>query len=364
MPKQMNILICPLNWGLGHATRCVPVIKKFLKAGANVIVAADKEPLAFLKLEFPGLQCVVFEGYNISYQNKGSFAFKMLMLLPSIIKGILKEHKQTAYLVSKYNIDIIISDNRYGVWNKKTKNIFITHQIKIISPVNFFIFNQLLYFFNRKLISKFNECWIPDFENKENLSGKLSHNCNLPINKIYIGPLSRFADLKISELTQNIDLLVIISGPEPQRSIFETLMIEEIQKNNFDKVIILRGLPGSNKKYNPIGNIIFNNHLNTVELLNLILISKNIIARAGYSTIMDMITLGKSAILIPTPGQTEQEYLAEYLKTKKYFHTIEQKNFNLFDSVKQSVEYKIPPTINDSEILSERINFLIKNQNQ
>lgn len=360
MEKRKNILICPLNWGLGHATRCVPIINEFILQGANVIIAADKRPLAFLKMEFPDLQFIKFPAYEITYHKKGSFALRMFMILPKLVKGIREEHKILNELIDKYALDIVISDNRYGLWNKKVKRIFITHQIYIKSPLKLKFFDWVLFNINKLFIRNYNECWVPDIEGNMNLSGELSHKNKLPIETCFIGPLTRFKSFDNKLVTEEFDLLVLLSGPEPQRSIFEELVLKEL-KNSVLNVVIVRGIPDEKLQTDfQRQNIKVYSHLPTDKLQDLIMKSKLILCRSGYSTIMDLAESGKKAILVPTPGQTEQEYLANYYLSKKYYYSVSQKEFNLDEAIIKSKDYTGVKLENSYLKLRERINSLLK----
>ncbi|MFZ4739739.1 MAG: glycosyltransferase [Bacteroidales bacterium] len=360
MAEQKNILICPLNWGLGHATRCVPVIQAFVDAGANVMIAGDYRPIAFLRREFPDLHFVIFPGFKITYQRKGSFLLKMFSLIPRVIKDIYIEHKQLKDIIDKYKIDIVVSDNRFGLWNNKVKSIFITHQIAIKSPIKIKGFEKILFLCNKAFIKNYNECWVPDFEGKTNLSGDLSHKYKLPIDTYFIGPLSRFVNSQPTSQNKDIDVLVLLSGPEPQRSIFEEIIIKQLENTNH-KAVIVQGIAEKEETRIISENLIIYSHLETIALQKLIQQAAIILCRSGYSTIMDLAVFGKKAILIPTPGQTEQEYLAVYYKEKKYFYTTSQKLFNLDEALVQSALYTGIQMQSDTKILRERVQKCLTN---
>lgn len=356
MTKRKNILISPLDWGLGHAARCTVIIRELMSYDANIIIAADDRPLAFLKQEFPDLKFIKLKGYNISYQKSGSLKLKIISIIHRIILGIFNEHQSLKKIINDYQIDIVISDNRYGLWHKKTKNIFITHQILIKSPFRFKLFDYLLFKINNHLIKKFDECWIPDYDNEINLSGDLSHKYKLSSQSFFIGPLSRFSK-PVENHEKKYDLMVILSGPEPQRSIFEKIILKELITSNL-KTIMLKGKPELSEIEN-IKNIEIFNHMTTEELQYSIAASELILCRSGYSTIMDLSVFGKNAILVPTPGQTEQEYLADYYLNKKYYYSTPQKKFNLTESICKSKQYKGILLKNNFKILRERIFYLI-----
>tara|TARA_R100000750_G_scaffold62660_1_gene57175 strand:- start:65354 stop:66421 length:1068 start_codon:yes stop_codon:yes gene_type:complete len=330
-------LVCPLDWGLGHAARCVPIINALMDLGHDVIIAADNAPFNLLKTTFPQLQFVQLPGYIIRYTTNGRMSLKMLQQLPGLLRSIKKEHRLLQNIINEYKIDLVISDNRYGCWSQEVPSIFITHQLFIQAPYGKKWLNKI----NHHFIQKFNECWVPDIETENNLSGNLSHTKKL--NKIptfFIEPLSRFSDKELSS-EQKYDAFVVISGPEPQRTVFESLVAKQAEKTAL-KLVLVRGLPSENiiPEYLHSENIEVHNHLPTELFLEKIGQSKLVVSRAGYSTIMDLAVLGKKAVLVPTPGQTEQEYLARYHFEKQHYYTQTQQEFGLEEAIKNSNSFK------------------------
>ncbi len=362
MQKDKRILICPLDWGLGHATRCIPIIRLLLKKNAEVIIAADNRPLALLKLEFPELQFIQLKGYNINYPASGSMILKMLLSLPKIIKGIKAEHRQLDKIIKEHNIDIVISDNRYGCWNKKVKTVFITHQLMIKAPfAEGFLHKKVL-----KFIDKYDACWIPDNEGSQNLSGDLANKNPIPKNAFFIGPLSRF-DSNEKQIEQrnkidvgkiNYDIMAIVSGPEPQRGILKNILMLQLKESNY-KSLIVCGETESEWEMQLNENVHVKSHLGAAEMHKAISSSSLIIARSGYSTIMDLAMLGKKVIFIPTPGQTEQAYLAQIVmeRTIAFYQT--QENFNLEQAIEASKKYRGFQTFQASTDLEKRIEKLL-----
>ena len=327
-----NILITPLNWGLGHATRCVPIIRNIMEQGHNVIVAADKAPLAFLQKEFPELEFIKLPGFEPTYSKGNSQVFKLLTSIPGALIDFRREHLEIEKIVKQYKIDIIISDNRFGCWSKDVYSIFITHQLHIQVPRLFKWTYPIVNMMSRFYIRHYDELWIPDVEKEPSLSGVLSHPADARIKTKYIGILSRFgnhdADNDI-EADYTYDYLVILSGPEPQRTILEDIIIKQASDVE-GKIIVLRAKPDQeNLPSNIPGNIIIYNHVEDNLFVELASKSKNIICRGGYSSLMDLVCLNRNAYLVPTPGQTEQEYLADYLTKKGLFNSCRQGDFQL-----------------------------------
>lgn len=354
--KTYKILVCPLDWGLGHATRCVPVIKELCAQGYHVIIGADKRPLDFLKNEFPNLEFVSFPGISISYPTNRFMVLKMILFFPRIIVGIYREHQKLKKIIDEYQIDYIISDNRYGLWHKKTPSVFMTHQIGIQTPLYLSFLKPILLFINKFFIHKHSQVWIPDFEGEPNLSGSLSHGYHLKIPVFFIGPLSRFVNTHIPEKKDSSEIVGIISGPEPQRTLFEKKLISEFKKHS-GKFLIIKGMPEL-KETKKINNITIYTHLTTSRFLQLIKKASLIICRPGYSTIMDLAILNKLAVLIPTPGQTEQEYLANRYKKMGIFYSDTQSSFCLKTALNKYKNYSGINMTNEHKILKNCIKSL------
>jgi uncharacterized protein (TIGR00661 family) len=361
MPEMKNVLICPMDWGIGHATRCVPVIEKFRELGFGVIIAASGRPLEFLKLEYPGLRFIKFHGLNVRYPRHHWFAIKMMQLAPVLLFGIWREHRMLKKIVSQTGVSLVVSDNRYGCWHSTVPSVFITHQLEIQVPAGIKFTQGLLNFVNRWFINKYTECWVPDFEPHRGLAGMLSHPARLPLNTQYIGILSRFSgrpDPYAESFGQSFDLMIMLSGPEPQRTLIEEKILMQLVNINM-QVAMVRGIPESDEAYVIDGSIHVFSHLETNRMKALISASDLVISRSGYSSIMDMVTLGKRAIFIPTPGQTEQEYLARYLMEKKIYFSISQKDFDFLYALEMSKNFPGMVIRNDYKALSERIRVIM-----
>jgi uncharacterized protein (TIGR00661 family) len=338
--EAKRILIASLDWGLGHATRCIPIIYELLEQGCTIIIAADGPTEILLKSEFPQLTFLKLKGYNIQYSHRKNWLpLKILLQVPKIIGTIYHEHQWLKKAVKKNNINIIISDNRFGLYHSSIPSIYITHQLLIKTGNRFTekIAQHIHYYF----IKKYTNCWVPDFEGNNNLAGELSHPKKSIGGVKYIGALSRFEKKSIAE--KKYDLLILLSGPEPQRSIFEKLLLDQLQ-TFLGTVLFVRGLPGKGFDNIQQQNIIVKDHLTASELNEAIQQSKLVISRSGYTTIMDLVKLQQKAILVPTPGQTEQEYLARHLARQKIFYTIEQDKFMLNNALREveNFSFNIP----------------------
>ncbi len=314
----MKILICPLNWGLGHATRCIPIIRNYLAEGHEILLAADGYPLQFLKSEFPELKTFELPSYAIRYSDGNSQVAAMIRSLPRIVRGMYHEHSWLRNLLKTEHFDLVISDNRFGLWTKKAECIYMTHQLMIKMPERLKMFESTVWWLHRQIINRYSACWIPDFQENNGLSGDLAHRYRLPRNAKFIGPLTRFLPSESYKPDTSYDVVALVSGVEPQRTLFENQLVQRYGNNN-EKILIVCGKPTDKNSRLQIGNICFATHINDAELASYLLGAKRITTRSGYSSIMDLHQLKclHKAEFIPTPGQTEQEYLAEYITSTR-----------------------------------------------
>ena len=382
MITPRRILISPLDWGLGHASRIIPLINRYLEQGDNVIIAGSGLSLNLLKKQFPTLESIEIPSFKMKYSAGKSQVWAVAKAFPRLIYYSIREHSALKRIVKEKNIDFIISDNRFGLYHKTVPCAYITHQLMIKLPKGWAWLEPFVASVHRCIINKFTECWVPDFKEVElSLAGELSHPNKMPRNVRYIGVLSRFskrctpygratddntitqaspvlrtsdtclqnritpygretiitdcardfipfghqyvspARLCISKLnialaySQNSSLLTILSGAEPQRSIFEKELLVSLQSKPHENIILVQGKIEAEQRKTKVGKVTVYNFMSSEELQGYILKADEIICRSGYSSIMDLHALGKlkNATLIPTPGQTEQEYLAEYI---------------------------------------------------
>jgi uncharacterized protein (TIGR00661 family) len=356
-----KILIVPLDWGLGHATRSIPLIMNLLINNCEVYVAGEGATLALLKSEFSQVKFLPLSGYRIHYAKQQRWLpLKIIIQIPRIIFSIYHEHKWLKKIVKRYSIDAVISDNRFGLYHSQIPSVYITHQL-LIKTGNKFSENLLRkchYWF----IKKYTQCWIPDFEGADNIAGQLSHPSQTLPNIQYIGCLSRFEKNNTESI--KYDLLILLSGPEPQRTLFENELLLQLQQFT-GHVLLVRGLPETDKNLvllkNSRASIVIKNHFIAQELSKVIQQSAMVICRAGYTTIMDLLKLQKKAILVPTPAQTEQEYLGRYLMQQQLFLCIGQQNFLLMDALENAAAFNFLTKEYDMEKYKQIIHQFIIN---
>lgn len=333
--KNHKVLVAPLDWGLGHATRCIPIIRALQLKGDDIIIAAEKAQAVILKQEFPAIRIIPLRGYRVKYSRiSGWLVFKLLFQLPKIFITIQYEHKWLKKTVQQEKIDWVISDNRYGLYHSDIPCYFITHQLNIKAPV--YQVEQLLQKINYHYINRFTACWVPDMETFPGIGAELSHPLKKPSIPVhYINLLSRFNQ---STATFQYDLCVLLSGPEPQRTMLEQKILQQLAKLKAN-IILVRGKPGSDEKIQAPDNTRIENHLPTHLLGEAIQQSEFVLSRSGYTSVMELIALKKKMILIPTPNQTEQEYLGKTLMKNGWALSYQQDVFNLLTAFKEAQQF-------------------------
>lgn len=325
----MKVLYAILNMGLGHATRSLPVIRELVRRNAFVTILSSGGSLHFLKEELKNeteIRFIDFPDYNISYSRIWPAYLMTLLQGHRILRGIESEQQFLKELLKQEKFDIIISDHRYGFYHESIPSFFISHQIVLQPPVNLKTLRHFSYRFHSRFFSQYHSIIIPDFESFPNLSGDLSHNLpDNPFSLFYPGPLISLKPSLENSLNNN-GILILISGPEPQRTVFEET-VKTIAHQLPPETTVILGKPTENENY-LLGNCRFLSHLPREKLQELFASVDLIIARSGYTTLMELAALKKAAVLIPTPGQTEQIYLANYWNDNGWAYKLEQKHLS------------------------------------
>lgn len=323
-----TVLVAPLDWGLGHATRCIPIIETLLELGCNVILASFGKQEVLLKEAFPGLNILQLAGYNIHY-GSGNVMSAIARQLPSFFKSIRKEHEWLQNAIEQYNIDLVISDNRYGLYSNKCRCVLVTHQLHLQAPKGFIFLEGFVRKRLYRMIERFDECWVPDVADfQKSIGKKLSHPDEMPKTSIqYIGWLTRYKPKPSTE--KQYKLAISLSGPEPQRTFLEEILLPQLESFT-GSVFFIRGLPGKEDiDITFPSNVTVVNHLNGNALQQILLASKCLLTRSGYSTLMDLQTVPIKCIFVPTPGQTEQEYLAAIIAKAQKGVSVKQNELEL-----------------------------------
>jgi uncharacterized protein (TIGR00661 family) len=342
LKQKPLILFSPLDWGLGHTVRCIPLMRYCQQLGYQIVVACNSIQKKILQQEMDGLSFQSLPGYDVSYGETGIITkIKLACQLNNILTKIKLERRWLRSFVDREQLVALISDNRYGLWDHRIPCVIITHQLQPISGFGS-VANKIVRHFHYKLIQRFQQCWVPDYGTERNLAGKLSHPAVLPrIPVNYIGMLSRYAMQPANDSDQHIDLLIVLSGPEPQRSIFENKILNEVKSLDLGgkRWVLVRGLVQESSVPDRVNGLELINFLDAAGLQQMLQRSNFVLSRSGYTSLMEHLSLRKKMILVPTPGQTEQEYLADYMMQMGFAVSMTQHEFGLASALEKAKNF-------------------------
>ncbi len=321
---------------MGHTTRCVPVIRYLLGCGYKVLFAGNDQQCNYITATIAGINTIKLEGYNVHYASSAfMFMPSIAGQLPKLLAAIKKEHEWLKNIVKQHEIDAVISDNRYGLYHDEVPCVIMTHQLQVLSGMGTAV-DSILRKLHYKYLEKFNECWVVDISGGNGLAGKLSHPEIFPQQTSYIGLLSQIEE-QVSSYKGYI--LVLLSGPEPQRTILADKIWEQLQHYE-GKVVFAEGSTNVPGRTDIPDHITYHRQLVKDNLEEVLSGADIVICRSGYSTLMDLVRLNKKAILIPTPGQTEQEYLAQHLQDIGAYIYVQQASLNLSVALKAAKDFR------------------------
>jgi len=328
MFRSARILVAPLDWGLGHSTRCIPIIQRLLDLGAVPVIGADNGPLALLTREFPNLEHVQLPGVNIRYGEGRNQLWSMARQFPAMVRSVQAERTLFDRIRRDLRLDGVISDQRFGIRSSELPSVIITHQVFPFTPIAQGALRKV----NLRHIARFDRCWIMDEPAAPGLAGDLSHGRSLPANASYIGTVSRMRPDGPGP-ARAYRVVAVISGPEPQRTLLDQLLSGQLQ-NVPGEHLLVQGLPAKSGT-EQVGNVTKVPHMNATELAAHLAASEFIVSRSGYTTLMDLVALGRTAVVIPTPGQAEQEYLGELHARTGRFTVLQQHALDLGAALKK-----------------------------
>ncbi|MNJ82678.1 hypothetical protein D3C87_00820 [compost metagenome] len=294
--SQERILFACLDWGSGHVARSISLLQQLLRQGNQLFIYCTPAQKALFESYEIVADYILTEGFRFRFTGDGNFTSEMRRNAFRFFTHIRQERIQAEKLVEEYRISIVLSDHCYGFRSGKAASFFITHQVSLPPKAGWFA--QRIH---RKWMNQFDGVWIMDDPDKR-LGGSLSESNE---KSVYIGFYSRFEEQEISVVPNKI--VGIVSGPEPYS---EQLFHWIIEKYGNENLIL-------------IAPKVYAKTPENVRLINDWLLADQeiasaeiIVSRNGYSTLMDLQFLNKKAVLISTPGQLEQEYLAEIHELK------------------------------------------------
>ncbi len=343
--RSLRVLFSPLDWGLGHTTRSLPLIHALREEEVELVFAGSSRQQDWVKAYFPDMEVMDLPGHTVRYARSAVGMLPRLILqLPSFWNQVKKEREWLAEQQRLRPFDGVISDNRYGLWHPDAESVFITHQLQIQTPWGGTSWIRRAQF---RMIRPFDQIWVVDHEGGgPSLAGALAHPPGLPPGTRYIGWLSAMDPGGVEENRQR-PLLILLSGPEPQRTLLSDRLWKQVQEREWDRPIwFVEGSPQAPHRNPSSPRVMHWTHLQAGELNRKLAESAMVICRSGYSTIMDLIRMGKPAILVPTPGQTEQEYLGRRLGGLSWFTVCSQEGFRLDLALKAPLR-KWPEQLSD-----------------
>ena len=354
----MRILISPLNWGFGHAGRMIPLALELKKRGNEIIFGAEPSLVPLLEKEMPGIKIISVPGLRIRYSRLLPQWLSIILQIPHIIAVSFREHNLLKHLARELNPDVIISDNRFGFFHKSIRSVYVTHMLRIPFPKPFRFLECAGTAVHRKIISMFDLCLVPDYPEEINLSGRLSHGVRPPLNTVFMGPLSRFGHSVEPAAPAEPYCCLILSGPEPQRSMLAEKVVASLPGT------IIWILTGTSLDIGPDSRrVMVITSPDTFTMREVITGSSAIIGRSGYTTVMELVSLRRSAVIIPTPGQTEQEYLGEYLHGNHGFVSLRQNDTGKLAGIMKSLDnIKVANLPDSARLLENAIGQLLKKQ--
>lgn len=318
-----RILLAPLDWGMGHTTRCAPLLRYLLDNGHEPVFAGNEWQRQYINKTIPAIRTIHLPGYDVHYGKEGAnLLLSLAAQMPRILKKVKEEHSWLQQLTTKEHFDGVISDNRYGLYHNSVSSVVMTHQLQIQTGMGS-IADNILRRLHYRMLGHFDKCWVVDVAEPPGLSGILAHPGSLPQGAEYIGLLSQLQPQHTSEE----HLLILLSGPEPHRSILSGILWEQVQHYR-GKVVFVEGADKVQGRVLP-GHIDYYGRITAEVLQPLIAAASVVICRSGYSSLMDLVQLQKKAIVIPTPGQTEQEYLGKHMHAMGLFYCTDQKRINI-----------------------------------
>ncbi|MEK6968538.1 MAG: glycosyltransferase [Nanoarchaeota archaeon] len=350
----MHFVFVISNYGLGHATRMLPVIMKLIEQGEKVTIVAKGNSLLMLKNELGDASNYELMQYEVplKFSDKGFSMFETLKAGPSFISLISSQKKWLENFSAKEKIDRVIADGEIGYHLKNKKSFFVNNQLRLLPGSLLGDGTELL----TDVFSKgFEKVIVPDDENGT-LGGLLTSKTRFYDKKrlAYVGILS---SIRKKNVVRNVDYFISISGPGISKEVFTRQVMEQLHLLK-GKVVVALGRPDL-KEIASKGNAKIYPYLNRKQQESFLNKAKLVISRSGYTTMMELAEIDKKAFFIPTLNHPEQEYLAKFQKNSGRFHYSKQDSFNFKEDIDEAKQYpgfkNVPKTKKSVEKFLEAI---------
>ncbi len=353
----MKVFYAVLDMGLGHATRSLPVIRGLVDRGCGVVVGSAGGALRLLREECPDLETVELPAYRIRYGRRGADLPGLVLQGPGMLRTIRAEHQALTELAERHGVERVVSDHRYGCWHPELPSFFLTHQIRFIAPRLLRPVEGLGALFNRRYHRRYRRVLVPDRleEGQGLLSGRLSRPAwgNGGAHAEFVGPLSSLPAGGADGGEEEIDIFVSISGPEPQRTVLEHRVLQQLPSLPGRREAAL-GLPGEAGRVEHREGLVVHAYLDRAAMADRMRRARVVVCRSGYSTLMELAAVGGKALLVPTPGQTEQLYLAERMDRRGWAPTVRQEELDLTRDIPLAREAEGIPVLCDPAASARR----------
>jgi hypothetical protein len=319
MSRPPDIAVAVLHWGLGHATRSAQFITELENLGFHPLIVSSGAALEWLSARFPHLPAESLTDPDIQYGKHGpDLWWRLLRKGPAFFRRIQEEKQRAKILFDRYpSIQACISDHCLGFYAPEKPSILLAHQLNL--PVRL----PGIQAFYKTMLRPFHQIWVPDVAEEPTWSGKLSHPSPCPEKTKYIGLLPHFQET----LGEAKHVLILLSGPEPQRSLLEKALVAHWPADMDYPVCCIRGTTKPATTNFPSHWKILN-RASTEEVKKAIRHASGVVARNGYTTLMDLAYTPLPVLFIPTPGQPEQQYLAGLHGDKPFWTHMQQAQIN------------------------------------
>lgn len=334
-----RILFAVHDWGLGHASRSLLLIRALVERGDSItVVSAAGDGMRLLQSEL-GDACRF-----VSYRDipkpfsrwPAMFYLRMSLATPWVLARMRSEHRFVEALVAREHYDCVVSDSRFGMWSANIPSYCILHSLRQIIPGRPRWMERLVERGQRDLTKGFTRILIPDIEEQQGLSGELGHDpvIDWGVDRLcYIGPLS---GISRTDAPVDIDCFFSISGIEPQRSILEKRVLAALPQLD-GRIVVTLGRPAQAGSCRQSGNATVHGYLDRKAQGEMLNRARLVMTRSGYTTLMELAELGQRALLVPTPGQSEQEYLARFHHQRGHVWSTTQRNLDFARDIAQAM---------------------------
>lgn len=334
-----RIIVSPLSWGLGHVTRDAPIVDYLLEKGHEIVFVATGRALTYARRRYADCRAIELPDMPPPYSKTRFFVPMFLKFIPRMLRAIREEHERSQRIFDEVKPDLIFSDNRYGIWSRDIPSFILSHQIRLKTPPALSPLEVFTEAWARSHLKHFTRVIVPDYDGQQTLSGRLSHDlCFWSRDELYYA--GQLSTIRPAELPQDVAVFISLSGPEPQRTVLEEIIRQQVASiEHMGKIVVTLGKPEAANKETLGQNVECFSFLPSERQQEMMNRARLVVSRSGYTTVMELAELGRRALYIPTPGQTEQEYLSRYYEEHGMYHSVSQYKLDLVRDVEAASRF-------------------------